>query len=106
MPFCNLVIMYLFRMIMQARFLSHHGAIFCEIFVTLMGMTFPNLNLIFPDDSSILSLTLEFYSSNFAMKEVKSHVLSVIHNHLGALPWHHLHPSLQDTMIFSRVVKP
>ncbi|ROT60954.1 putative ectopic P granules protein 5-like isoform X2 [Penaeus vannamei] len=37
--------------------------------------------------------------------EVKSHVLAVIHAHFSALPWHHLHPSLQDTLIFTKVVE-
>lgn len=54
-------------------------------------------------NSSVLSFTLEYYNTTFAMKEVKSHILVVIHAHLAALPWHHLHPSLQDVLIFSRV---
>ncbi|XP_045603349.2 ectopic P granules protein 5 homolog isoform X1 [Procambarus clarkii] len=58
-----------------------------------------------PGSSSVLSLTLEYYSVTFAMREVKSHVLVAVHNHLSALPWHHFHPSLQDTLIFSKVVE-
>ncbi|XP_063611379.1 ectopic P granules protein 5 homolog [Penaeus indicus] len=55
--------------------------------------------------SSVLSLTLEYYCTMFAAQEVKSHVLAVIHAHFSALPWHHLHPSLQDTLIFTKVVE-
>nr|XP_053655972.1 ectopic P granules protein 5 homolog isoform X2 [Cherax quadricarinatus] len=55
-----------------------------------------------PGSSSVLSLTLEYYSATYAMREVKSHVLVAVHSHLSALPWHHLSPSLQDTLIFSK----
>lgn len=58
-----------------------------------------------PGQSSVLSLLLEYYSSTFALREVKSHVLVVIHTHLAALPWHHLNPSLQDTLILCKVVE-
>lgn len=64
-----------------------------------------NFFLCFPltGQSSVLSLLLEYYSSTFALREVKSHVLVVIHTHLAALPWHHLNPSLQDTLILCKV---
>ncbi|KAK4327000.1 hypothetical protein Pmani_002518 [Petrolisthes manimaculis] len=58
-----------------------------------------------PGRCEVLGLTLEYYSNTFASREVKSHVLVVIHAHLAPLPWHHLYPSLQHTLIFSKVVE-
>ncbi|XP_068201303.1 ectopic P granules protein 5 homolog [Palaemon carinicauda] len=76
-----------------------------DIMVHMFGSSLNFMHELIPDNSTILSMTLEYYSSTFAMKEVRSHILAVIHNHLSALPWHHLHPSLQDTMTFTRVVE-
>lgn len=76
-----------------------------DIMVHMFASSLNFMHQLIPDDSTILSMILEYYSSTFAMKEVRSHILVVIHNHLSALPWHHLHPSLEDTMTFTRVVE-
>lgn len=102
------------------RKLSHVLKIWLHIFFlssgilsTLLGMSklviievilVHTLSSSLTGSSSVLSLILEYYSTTFAMREVKSHVLVVVNTHLAALPWHHLHPSLQDTLIFSKVL--
>ncbi|KAK7082716.1 hypothetical protein SK128_026803 [Halocaridina rubra] len=76
-----------------------------DIMVHMFTSSLNYMHELLPDNSSVLSMVLNYYSITYAMKEVKSHVLAVIHTHLATLPWYHLHPSLQDTVIFSKVVE-
>ncbi|KAG0730098.1 Ectopic P granules protein 5 [Chionoecetes opilio] len=76
-----------------------------DAMVAMFAASVDYIHELLPGQSSVLSLLLEYYSGTFAVREVKSHVLVVVHTHLAALPWHHLHPSLQDTLTLCKVVE-
>ena len=55
-------------------------------------------------DSLVLSLTLEYYYGTYAKREVKDHVLTIVHSHLANLHWHHFYPTISDIEIFGKII--
>ena len=52
----------------------------------------------------VLSRLLQRYCSTFADRDVRDHVLSLLHTHLlSALPWHHISPSTHLLSVITKV---
>ncbi|CAL4061202.1 unnamed protein product, partial [Meganyctiphanes norvegica] len=73
--------------------------------VSLFAASIAFMHDMLPGSSSVLSLVVEYYGGTFASREVKEHVLAVVHTHLGALSWHHLRPTLTDVLTFTKIVE-
>ena len=56
-------------------------------------------------EGSILSLVVQKYCRTLADRDIKDHILGIIHTHLlTALPWHHYVPSHQDLSTTTKVI--